>query len=370
MGKFIYRAQSSHGEVSGIEEADTAAQAVAQLDARELTDIRLQTHVINASQPLHTHGLGEAEYARQYLIFQHQSGWPVFVRMFLRNNWSLWLIALGSAAMLFWQGNALWAGLVLLVPVLLMAWGAWKYRDALLFNRILGHLAFGRWREALTAVETLGARCKDDNVQLELAVHEACILARQGDAEGADAIMAIWKPIMDQVMPGMSHTLDARVALAGRDYQAVRESHRRAMEAGDGDAALTLDYALMEARYGSAARADCLLLDLDVASLPEHGYAYLPWVQGIIALRQGHNDDAVHSLSAALQGLQAMAENPAVWPTLAMVSGDLGVALLRRQDPARAAQAVVPVWPVLSTHGEPDQLATLQKGLGELLSAG
>ena len=368
MGQCIYRAKSPSGEVSGIEEADSAAQAVSQLQARSFTDIHLQNHVMHAAQPLDTHGLSEAEYARQYILFQSQVGWTVFLRMFLRNNWGLWLIAIGSAAWLFWGGNGLWASLVLLVPVLLMAWGAWKYRDALLFNRILEHLAFGRWPEAMTAVETLANRCKDDGVQLEMAVHEACILARQGDEEGAGAIMAIWKPVMELAMPGMFHTLDARVSLAKRDFTAVRESHRQAMEASGGDAALTLDYALMEARYGSAARADCLVMELDATSLPEYGLSFLPWVRGIIALRQGKIDAAVMELSEALAGLQPMADNPAIWPTLAMVSGDLGVALLKRQDQNRAAKAILPVWPVLSVHGDPQQLATLREGLAEVLS--
>lgn len=369
MGKFIFRAQSPKGEVSGIEEADSAAEAVAQLESRGFTDVRLQNHVISASMPLDTHGLSDDEYARQYLQFESQVGWPVFVRIFLRNNWSLWLISLAIFAWLYWAGHLVWGALVLLVPILLMAWGAWKYRDALLFNRILEHLAFGRWAQAMTAVETLAKRCKDDSVQLEMAVHEACILARQGDDEGANAIMAIWRPVMELAMPGMFHTLDARVSLAKRDYQAVRDSHRQAAEASGGDAALTLDYALMEARYGSAARSDCLMMDLDIDSLPEHGHAFVPWVRGIIALRQGRSDDAVADLSQALTGIQTMAENPAVWPTLAMISGDLGVALLQLQDQARAVQAVVPVWPVLSAHGDPDQLATLREELGEALSA-
>ena len=368
MGKFIFRAQSPSGEVSGIEVANSAAAAVAQLASRGLTDIRLQTHVINASMPLDTHGLSEDEYARQYLQFQSQVGWPVFVRMFLRNNWSLWLIAIGVSAWLYWGGHLPWAASVLLLPVLLMAWGAWKYRDALLFNRILEHLAFGRWAQAMTAVETLANRCKDDSVQLEMAVHEACILARQGDEEGANAVMAIWRPVMELAMPGMFHTLDARVSLAKRDYTAVRDSHRQAAEISGGDAALTLDYALMEARYGSAARADCLMLDLDTASLPEHGQGFVPWVRGIIALRQGRTEAAVADLSQALTGIQTMADNPAVWPTLAMISGDLGMALLQLQDRARAAQAVVPVWPVLSAHGDPEQLATLREALGDVLS--
>ncbi len=131
------------------------------------------------------------------------------------------------------------------------------------------------------------------------------------------------------------------------------------MAASDQDPSQTLDYALMEARYGSAARAHCLLLEVDPTLLPEYGDGFVPWVAGIVALRQGRNEAAAASLRLALDKLQPLAGNPAIWPVLAMVGGDAAHALLRLEQSHEAAAIATAVWPVLAVHGDQDQLAAL-----------
>ena len=357
MGKFIFRAHSSNGELAGVQEAATAAEAVAQLESQGLTDVRLQSHVLAASQPLQTHGLSDSDYARNYRYFQTNQGWTAFLKAFLRQNWWLWPLALAMAVWCVTTGDLFWAALALALPIVLLGWGAWKYRDAQLFNQVLAACARGQWQAGKDAIEVLRRRVKDPAVQMELAVHEACILARENQQEAAQAVLDEWKPLMDNLMPGMYVAHQARLALARRDFAAVCELHRQAMEATGGDAAMTLDYALMEARYGASARAHCVLLEVSAATLPEYGYAFLPWVEGVVALRQQRTDEALEKLQQAMSGLQVFADNPAIWPTLAMMSSDLGLALLAKGQPEAANGVVAAAWPVLSVHGDPDDLA-------------
>ncbi|WP_417216848.1 hypothetical protein [Alcanivorax sp.] len=340
-----------------MQNADSAAQAVVLLEERGLTAIRLQSHILTASQPLDTHGLNERDYARHYHFFQQNQGWKAFFTAFTRQNWWLVLLALVMATWCLMRGDWLWAALVLVLLLVPLAWGAWKYRDALLFNQLLEAIAHGQWQRGLECINTLRRRMGDASALMELAVHEACIQARLGRPDDAQVILAEWKPLMDSFMPGMYSAHQARVALAQQRYDRVRDLHRQAMDASGGDAAMTLDYALMEARYGSAARAHCLLLEVATVELPEYGYAFVPWVEGIIALRQQRTVDAREKLQQAMSGMSGLAGNPALWMTLAMVSSDLGKALLGMGGEEQARGMVSAAWPVLSVHGDPDDLA-------------
>ena len=366
MARFIYRAEADGRPVCGIQDAGSAAEAIALLEARGLAGIHLQNHLLNAVMPLDTQGLSDTQYACTYQYFQQHFGWRAFFAMFFRRTWGLWLGCLGLGAWMAMNGDWLWMALVLAAPLGMLALGAWKFRDAQAFNALLADIARGEWLQAQARIHRLRRKIHDESVAMELDVQQACLLARQGDMAQARAVLDVWQPVMDLLMPGMFAAHLGRVFLAARDQQQVLTYYRQSMEQADGDAAMVLDCALMEARYGSPARAHCLLLDLDDATLPEQGYAFVPWVTGIIALRQGRNADAVDNLQQAVTGLQPLADNPAVWPSLAMMAGDLACSLLALERIEQADQAARPVWPVLSVHGDPDQLAALRRAIPDL----
>jgi tetratricopeptide (TPR) repeat protein len=359
VGRFLYRAEADGKPVSGIQDADSAAEAVALLKEQGLQAVRLQSDAMSAAMPLDTNGLADQDYAELRHYFQARHGLRPFLLMLLKQTWLLWLLTIPGAVLLWLADYRLWAGLLLLVPLTMAAIALWKYRDARDFDAMLSAIALGYWQKAASLGDRLGRRIRDESVAMELTVQRACLQARTGETDEALATLAPWQPVMDMLMPGMYAAQQARVYLAAGEHEAQLCCHREAVAASQQDPSQTLDYALMEARYGSAARAHCLLLEVDPALLPEYGDAFVPWVEGIVALRQGRDQAAATSLSLALDRLQLLAGNPAVWPTLAMVGGDAARVLLRLGQSDEAAAMVDAVWPVLAVHGEPDQLAAL-----------
>ncbi|MED5388716.1 MAG: hypothetical protein VX793_07670 [Pseudomonadota bacterium] len=359
MGRFLYRANADGKSVTGIQEAATAAEAVASLQAQGLQSVRLQNDAMSAAMPQDTRGLSDREYAKLRHTFQARHGLKPFLLSVIRQTGWLWLLAIPGAMLLWWWGYRIGAGVLLLVPLTLAALALWKYRDARDFDALLAAIALGRWKKAQTLADSLSGRIRDESVAMELTVHRACLQARSGDIDEALATLAPWQPVMDMLMPGMYAAQQARLYLAAGEHEAQLCCHREAMAASGQDPAQTLDYALMEARYGSAARAHCLLLDVDPALLPEYGDAFVPWVEGIVALRQGRPADACQALLQALDRLQPMASNPAVWCTLAMVGGDAAMAWMQQGDRRQASELLDAVWPVLAVHGDREQLAAL-----------
>lgn len=359
MGRFLYRAEADGKPVSGIQDADSAAEAVALLKEQGLQAVRLQSDAMSAAMPLDTGGLADRDYAELRHYFQARHGLRPFLLMLFRQTWLFWLLAVSGAAWLWSAGHPLWGALLLLLPLALTLVALWKYRDARDFDALLSAIAMGHWKQAASLGERLSRRIRDESVAMELTVQRACLQAKIGDTDEALATLAPWQPVMDMLMPGMYAAQQARVYLAAREHEAQLCCHREAVAASQQDPSQTLDYALMEARYGSAARAHCLLLEVDRALLPEYGDAFVPWVEGIVALRQGRNEAAALCLQQALDQLQPLAGNPAVWCSLAMMGGDYAWALLRNGHKPQAAAIVAAVWPVLAVHGDRDQLAAL-----------
>lgn len=359
MARFLYRAEAGGQPVSGIQDANSAAEAMALLKAQGLQSVRLQNDAMSAAMPLDTRGLADRDYAELRHSFQARHGLRPFLLMLFRQTGLLWLLAVPGAVLLWLVDYRLWAGLLLLVPLTVAAIALWKYRDARDFDAMLSAIALGHWQKATSLGDRLSRRIRDESVAMELTVQRACVQARVGDTDEALATLAPWQPVMDMLMPGMYAAQQARVYLAAREHDAQLCCHREAVAASQQDPGQTLDYALMEARYGSAARAHCLLLEVDPALLPEYGDAFVPWVAGIVALRQGRNEAAAASLRLALDKLQPLAGNPAIWPVLAMVGGDAAHALLRLEQSHEAAAIATAVWPVLAVHGDQDQLAAL-----------
>jgi len=359
VGRFLYRAEADGKPVSGIQDAASAAEALTLLKEQGLQSVRLQNDAMTAAMPLDTGGLADRDYAELRHYFQARHGLRPFLLMLLKQTWLLWLLAVPGAVFLWLADYRLWAGLLLLLPLTAAAIGLWKYRDARDFDAMLSAIALGHWQKASSLADRLSRRIRDESVAMELSVQRACLQARSGDLDRALAELTQWQPVMDMLMPGMFSAQQARVYLAARDHDRLLRCHRDAVAASDQDPSQTLDYALMEARYGSAARAHCLLLEVDPTLLPEYGDGFVPWVEGVVALRQGRNEAAIVCLRDALDRLQSLASNPAVWCTLAMVGGDAACALLRLRHTDEATAMVDAVWPVLSVHGDKEQLAAL-----------
>jgi len=359
VGRFLYRAEADGKPVSGIQDAASAAEALTLLKEQGLQSVRLQNDAMSAAMPLDTRGLGDRNYAELRHYFQARHGLLPFLLMLLKQTWLLWLLAVPGAVLLWLADYRFWAGLLLLLPLTAAAISLWKYRDARDFDAMLSAIALGHWQKATSLGDRLSRRIRDESVAMELTVQRACVQARVGDIDEALGTLAPWQPVMDMLMPGMYAAQQARVYLAAGEHEAQLCCHREAVAASQQDPSQTLDYALMEARYGSAARAHCLLLEVDPALLPEYGDAFVPWVEGIVALRQGRYEPAASHLREALDRLEALAGNPAVWCTLAMVAGDAARVLLRLRQTDEATAMVEAIWPVLAVHGDRDQLAAL-----------
>ncbi|MFO1330308.1 MAG: hypothetical protein U1F56_23395 [Rubrivivax sp.] len=277
----------------------------------------------------------------------------------LRSRW--WLAA--DAVLVGYgllQGGPAWVAAGLVAAAAPFALTATSHAQSDRYQRLLRHHATGNWEGVRVCAQELqryAARRPELAFDIELRL--AGIQARDEGLAAALARLESWRARWVR-RPGYFDGRIAAVHLMAGDIAGHVAAMQRACDADPQQPVRQVDLALAHARFGDIDRAAALLDALDLRQLPAPGPGYVAWAYGLVALRRDAAPEARARLAAAVDGLSALADQPAGWPTLAACVCDHAVAMFQCGYEAAARALVAEVWPVLEMHATVPLLRMLE----------
>jgi hypothetical protein len=374
MKQFFYEAKDESGKaLRGSVDAISAQDAVLRLQQRGLTDIRILSTDMSAVLRNDLKSLPDEvrqQHARMEIAYTRtRSGRESFwlgVLNVTRGN-ALMLLALAAwAGFGLGHGRMIQAATALLLMLLPYALYVWNLRHLNHYQELQRAMVFGEWARAQEMIKRLRQRSdNNDQLTMDLDVRQAQIDARQGQPlANVLAQLERWRQAMAD-SPGAFDSRIASVYLAAGDSGGYLDAARRGYRGTPGEPTRQVDYALAEARYGSATTAGELLDSVDLAALIPAGHKFMEWVRGVVALRQEHNDLALQHLAQAVLAFEEMArKTPTSLSSHALATAAYCVALARNGQKAEARRLLVPVQPVLRILVDPTLAAQLKAELG------
>ncbi len=361
MKKLLYSARDAAGKTcQGYVEAESNEAAREKMRVAGLREIILHDDAFTASEREELTGLSPQELAK-LAAFElgsrpHGRDTVGFLRqVFRRSQISLWV----GIALMIWgveRGEllTLLGGGLTLISMPLRA--LWNYRRVGRYNQLLSELAWGDWTAAQASIAALRPHMQQLTQAFDLAIKEACILARTRSLAEALAFIAPWQ---DKIpTPGYFAARTAALCLMVGDEAGYMAGMRNAyVQAGDSPTT-RIDYALAEARFGDPLTAAELLAGMAPEAIPPLGIPFVAWIRGLIAQRRGE-PEALERLTQAVDLMAASGDNPAFWVTQALCVGAYALALLEDGRVEAARQALMQVWPVLKIYGDASLLAGL-----------
>lgn len=361
MKKLLYSAQDGDGHAcQGYVEAASNEEARAKLQASGLRDVVLHDDAFIATAREDLAALSPQELARlaafELGVRKHGSDTPGFLRQVFRRNRHVVWVGLALAIWGLERGDILMtaSGVLTLGTAPLIS--LWNYRRVGRYNQLLRELAWGEWAAALASIAALRPHMAPLSQAFDLAIKEACILARTRTLGEALRFIAPWAEKMKT--PGYFEARTAVIHLMSGDVAGYLAGMRAAHALASDSPTTKIDCALAEARFGDPGRAAELLAGITPSAVPPLAIPFLAWVRGLIALRR-HDHEAVERLAEAVDAMAAGGDNPAFWITQALCVGAYAAALLAAGRELAARQALEQVWPVLKQHGDAALLAEL-----------
>ena len=361
MKKLLYSARDADGKpCQAYVDAASNEEARRKLAALGLREVVLHDDAFIAGQRDELAALAPDELAKlaafELGVRKHGSDTAGFLKQVLRRNRTALWIGLALTVWGLERGDFfLTAGGLLTLgtgPVISL----WNYRQVGRYNRLLRQLAWGEWAAARASVAELKPHMSAPNHAFDLAIKEACIIARTRSLSEARAFIAPWAAKMQA--PGYFEARTAVIHLLSGDSAGFLAGMKAAHVLAWDSPTTRIDYALAEARFGDPAIAAELIASLSPEALPPMALPFLAWIRGLIAYRR-KAPDAVEKLAEAVDAMAAGGDNPAFWITQALCVGAYAAALLAVGREAAARQAVEKVWPVLRQHGDAALLADL-----------
>lgn len=252
-----------------------------------------------------------------------------------------------------WVAAGLFAALVPLAGALLAA------RPLARHHRLQRLYAQGDWMGVRgLAAELAGARSLPVGLEFDAALRMAGAIAREQSIEEALAHVEPWRA-RTATQPGVFDARTAALHLVAGDTAGHVAALARAQAAAPGDARLTLDLALAQARFGDAAQARQLLATVTVAQVPEVSRATWLWATGLVQMRRA-DPAAEATLAQAVDAWLERIDEPDSWVALALCATDHAVALHQAGRDDQARQRVAQVWPVLEAHATVPLLRMLE----------
>jgi len=368
MAKILYTATTADGsKTEGFVDAMSAASARDDLAREGLRDIVLHQEPAIAQPASELEGLSPSEVralAQFKLRVLRKPGLAtVLLEVARRMRW--WLLF--SLLIVVWawdSGRTNWLVGFILIALLPFAQTLWGWRHAGRYQQLLKACALGDWAAVRRLVPLLRSISrKMPTMDFDLDVRLASADAHDGRMAEAVAGLEPWRAqLADQ--PGLFECRVAAVVMAGGDMAGMLRWMGEAAAQAPGDPSRTLDHALVLARTGDVAQAGALLDSIDLSLLPPHGAGFEKWVRGLVQLRDNPAAGQA-TLAAAVADFLRLAEQPAIWTSLAFCACDHAVALNMAGQQARARRQIASVWPVLSAHA-PKALLRMLEGDGLL----
>ena len=308
MPEYVLTARDLEGrKVTERVEAPSADAAVQVLRDRGCTEVVLHTDDVGALYPVED-DVGKPVSPREYLALRMIHGYlgdVVFLaRKMYVSGWMLVLVAavlLGARRMMTRPWSGLDSVLVafLALPVVLAVVAA-LLSPVRRYNRLLEHVAWGRWQRVLELLPSLQGKITPD----ESAFRKAEALAGLGRL---DLAMRTVEPFSDgsQIPEWLYWGRLANVYESAGLTDQVVASHRKAAELAPDNATVLLDLALAILRYQRDPRsARALLEQVKTHAISDFAAPFVLMVEGMAALEEGRASGAKLKLEQALAGVR------------------------------------------------------------------
>ena len=367
MRHILYSAQTKKGRtVFGFIAATSNQNAIQQIEQSGLQQVTLQSDYNFASFREEIDGLSAKEQAKvaQYeiSILQNPSLFTT-LRAIWRDNF--WLTVSGLIMVLLgvwlnWLILICFAPLVMLLFPVLSLYG---HSKAAGYNTMLRQYAKGDWPAVLAYCSKHRHTTKFEQLAFDLDIRHASILANQGQLDQGLALIAPWQHKLDD--SGMFEMRQASVYWAAGQPEQFLATMQQGFERSDQSASLRLDLALAHARVGDIEVSKTLLQQVDLALLPDYAAAFVHWVHGLV-LAEPKSSAAQLKLAQAVSAFMPLANNPAIWPSLAVCIGDFALSI-EDQKNVDMQRLLPPIWPILKIHGQADITAQIAQRYAHLL---
>ena len=331
MKKILYTATDQAGrEVNGYVQAASVSAAIAQLNEDGFTDVTLHDDPIMAIEDKGLEGLSPSELRRR-AAFEIKARQGVSLGACLlesiRNNWAL---VLTGVILLYWGwAEASWTLSMLGTAIALFApaFTLWKLRDVRRYEAIHFAFAVGDWGKAKRNIELLRASTKNRDIEFDLDVREACVLAKEEHLDQGLKLVEPRKVEMDATNPGAFEGRVASIHYAAGDEQSYLSLMQDAYFKSSCNPMICIDLALAEARFGDPEKVSLLLDRLNKQEITPLAGPFIDWARGVASCRLGEDQSLVY-LNKALSGMAENSANPAALITTALCAGYYAAALI------------------------------------------
>lgn len=374
MLEYVLSAQSPDGaRVALAVEADSADEAVADLQAQGYTDIVLHTsnlHVALMEQRNGNAALAPADYLR----FRRSRGYLANVLFWSQYSYRRYWQIFGGAAVYvaLRRSTGLPLGrdelLCLAVLAFPIVWQALLQASSAgrSYQRLLEAVSWHRWNDVLEYIAVIGHRLSP----AEAAFREAQALAGLGNLAAA---LARVRPLAeDRDLPPWYYS--ARLAevyrVAGRP-EAVLAAAEQAFQLAPDEPAILIDLAIALLRYRrDTQRARNLLQRARAHAMSDVEAPFLSLAEGMLALADERPRHAFQHLQSARNGFAALRRmNPLVRATLDRTDAYLALAYTALGDPDAAIRAFRRAAPRLEATNDLDLLRRCRNAIGTSIAS-
>jgi hypothetical protein len=348
-------------------EADTAAEAHAQLASQGYREIVLHTDDAMAATPrvgqIDTSAVSPADQVQLRSI----SAWSFFFFLVRKLTRQSIVLQVGAAAVvayrLYFAGSLGFAGLcgvaILLLPAVISALTV-LFGASQKYQMLLDAAAWGRWNEVLARTPALRGKVPE----IELDAREACALAGLGRLD--EGLARIQKHEHGDVPHWMYLGRLAEVYNTAERFDEAQRCNEEAYRSEPDNPTVELDFAMaLLKNEKETALASRLIESAENKPLGDLLQMLLPHIKGLLYLNHGQNRAAVEAFEKARANMQPMiAGSPLFAKILDINAAYLAIAQARAGDRALAAETAKPALKRLRALQSRRLLGRLESELG------
>jgi hypothetical protein len=366
VGKILFTGYLPNGvEESGYIDAKSNQEALEQLKAKGLKQIKLHTDAMTSALRTDLDGLSDREMRQMAELeakWQKSMTFGSYLYALLKNNAVTILIGMVMFGYGYQVQGVWWMSFGVILATIGPFMGLWSYRISKEYENLLYAYTFGEWDKVRRYAANMRAAHKNNlQVITEVDSKEAIAYAVEGDIQRAKEILDQNRHYMQESMPGIYENRLASIYAIAGDYEKylfwMKEGYKKS-----GQDLAKLDYVMAEARFGDLSQAEKLLSQIDTDSLSAPIQPFYHFLEGLVSYRKGDIESAYELFQAAYKMLLEYRENPAVWVPFASVTAMLAITAYdvgeKQKAEAILSDAVISV---VKIYGDPQLLNALKE---------
>ncbi len=366
MGHFFVSGLNKHGKKKVLRvEAETAREALAEAEARGLTDPVLETDEVSALILQDGPDISENFTDDEQLQMRRGSKWQNRLALFgklLRQLWLMWGAGLAIIVQQRIQGHPWGAadatGLALILgafvlAILIQFWPRRTAQTVRLYDGLMAASGNADWNRVLELVDQLQSHPVPKH---ELAFQTAFAQAAHGHLDEALQTVDPWVRgiVYDPQCPewlARSRLSDV-YGFAGK-WEAAQESIETAFEMSPDTSIMQLDVAMSRIRFGDIDGAEDILDHIEPTTVSRELQPILSYVEASVANEHGRPEEALAELLPAQLEMQKHVATCAIWkPLLAAVELEIAISYALGDAETESARYLKKAAPSLIAHND------------------